>query len=223
MKNIGIAIAAVIVIVILAAGGFLFLKHSKAPAMPKPTVMAKPTAMPSKTSSVTGTIMGLIAGGKTVSCTITYPNNKGTGTVFVNGKKFAGDFNVEDSAGKAIVAHIVSDGAYLYLWSSSMPSGIKMSLLAAKNAATNAQNNSQTVDVNQNVSMDCQPWITVDTTKFTVPTTIKFTDMSKFFPAAQPSTAVTPAGGTGTANTSVCDQITDPTAKAACIKAMNSQ
>jgi len=192
MKNVGIIIAAIIVILIVAVGGVYFLKASKAPAMPKPTVTAIPTQA-LKTNSVTGTIVGLLSGGKTVTCAITYPNDKGTGTVFVADKKFAGDFNMKDAAGKAITAHIISDGTDIYIWSSAMTGGIKMNLAAAKSAATNAQNN-QTVNINQNVSMDCGAW-TADASKFIVPTNITFSDMSKFFPQTQPTAAVAPSNG----------------------------
>jgi hypothetical protein len=214
MKNIGIVIAAIIIILVATVGGMFFLKASKAPAMPKSTATATPTQA-LKTNSVTGTIVGLLAGGKTVSCTIAYPDNKGTGTVFVNDKKFAGDFNMTGSTGKAITAHIISDGTYMYIWSSAMNGGIKMSLAAAKSAATNAQNN-QGVDINQNVSMNCGAW-TADTSKFIVPTNITFSDMSKFFPQA----TTAPAAGTQT-GTSPCDQVPAGPARTACQNAMQS-
>ncbi|HUD09501.1 MAG TPA: hypothetical protein VMR77_01705 [Patescibacteria group bacterium] len=220
MKNVGIAIAAIIIILIVAVGGVFFLKYSKTSTMPK-QITTPTSTQTSKTNSVTGTILGLIAGGKTVSCAIAYPDNKGTGTVFVADKKFAGDFNMKDAQGKETTAHIISDGTYIYIWSSAMPTGgIKMSLEAAKSAATNAQNN-QSVNINQNVDMKCGQW-TVDNSKFTVPATIKFTDMSKFFPQWQPTT-VTPSTGTGAqTGTSPCDQVPAGPAKTACLNALQS-
>ena len=218
MKNVGIVIAAVIIILVVAVGGIFFLKSSKAPAMPKPTTTVTPTKA-LKTNSVTGTIVGLLSGGKTLTCTIAYPNDKGTGTVFVADKKFAGDFNMKDAAGKATTAHIISDGTDIYIWSSAMNGGIKMSLAAAKSAATNAQNN-QSVNINQNVSMNCGAW-TVDASKFIVPTNITFSDMSKFFPQGQPTVTVAPETGAQT-GTSPCDQIPAGPAKTACENAMQS-
>ena len=100
-------------------------------------------------------------------------------------------------------------------------SGIKMSLAAAKSAATNAQNN-QSVNINQNVNMNCGQW-TVDNSKFTVPANIKFSDMSRFFPQGQPTGTVTPQTGAGTkTGTSPCDQIPAGPAKTACLNAMQS-
>jgi hypothetical protein len=218
MKNIGIAVAIIILIIILGAGGFLFLKYSKAPAMPKQVATSTPTKAPT-TNSASGTILSLLSGGKTVNCVITYPDNKGTGTIFVADKKFAGDFTTKDSSGKETIGHIVSDGTFMYIWSASMPTGIKMSLEAAKNAATNAQNN-QAVNINQNVNMNCQQW-SADNSKFTVPTNIRFTDMSNFFPQGQPAGTVTPSTGTQT-GTSPCDQIPAGPSRTACLNAMQS-
>jgi hypothetical protein len=220
MKNVWIAVAVIILIIILGAGGFLLMKSSKAPAMPKQTVSPTPTQA-AKGNSVNGTILSLLSGGKTVSCTITYPDNKGTGTVFVSDKKFAGDFTMKDSSGKDIVGHVISDGAFIYIWSSAIPTGgIKMSLEAAKSAETNAQNNNQAVNINQNVDMNCAQW-SVDNSKFIVPATVKFTDMSKFFPQAAPSGAVAPTTGAQT-GTSPCDQIPAGAARTACLNAMQS-
>ena len=41
--------------------------------------------------------------------------------------------------GKETTGHMVSDGTYMYIWSSGLAMGIKMSLEAAKNAAANTQ------------------------------------------------------------------------------------
>lgn len=182
------------------------------------TQTAKPAA--NKISAVKGTILGLISGGKTVSCTIAYPDNKGTGTVFVADKKFAGVFNMKDAKGKVTTTNLVSDGTDIYIWSQAMPMAIKMSVAAAKDAASNAQaNQNVNVNVNQNVDMQCGAWI-ADNSKFTVPTNIKFTDVSKFFPPVEPTNTAPAQTGTGA---SPCDQITNATAKAACVNALKGQ
>jgi hypothetical protein len=212
MKNVGVVIAAVIIILVVAVGGMFFLKASKAPTMPKPTITTAP-AQALKTNSVTGTIVGLLSGGKTLTCTITYPNNKGTGTVFVADKKFAGDFTMKGTDGKETNGHIISDGTYMYMWSSGLSTGMKISLAAARSAANNAQVN-QSININQNVNMQCGAWI-ADASKFTVPTDVTFRDMSQLFQPAQPQT------GTQT-GTSPCDQVPVGPARTACQNAMQS-
>jgi len=222
MKKSGpiIAVIAVIIVVLLAAGGMFFLKSSKAPVATTQTANTQTAKPQQTTNSLRGTIAGLLSGGKTVTCQITYPNNKGTGTVYVSDKKFAGDFTMKGTDGKVTNGHVVSDGTYMYMWSSGLSMGIKMSLVAARSAANNTQAN-QSININQDVDMQCGPWMT-DTSKFAVPTDINFRDMSQLFQQAQPQTTgtVVPPTGAGTGGTSPCDQITNATAKAACEKAL---
>jgi len=222
MKKSGWIVAAVIIIILLVGAGLYLMKSSKKPVTTTQTTTTQ-TAKPQTVNrnAITGTILSLIQGGKTIACTITYPNDKGTGTIYVGSdKKFAGDFNMKGTDNANVVAHMVSDGTYVYIWSAAMPMGIKMSLVAARNAAGNTQTN-QSVNLNQNVNMQCNPW-TVDESKFTLPTNVNFTDMSNLTNPAQPN-SVAPQTGTGTTGTSPCNQITDPTAKAACINALQGK
>ncbi len=216
MKKIGIVIATVVLLLIIAVGGVLFLKYSKAPAQTQSanTQSAKPA-----TNSTSDSILSLISGGKNVSCAITYPDNKGAGSIFVSDKKFAGDFTTKDSAGKDIAGHMISDGTFMYIWSASMSTGIKVNLANAKNMAQNSAI-SQGFNVNQKVDMKCSPWIT-DDSKFAVPATIKFQDMSQLLQQFQPKVTVAPQTGTQT-GASPCDQIPAGAAKTACENAMQS-
>ena len=214
MKKSGLIIAAIVIVILLAAGGFYFMKSSKAPA-PTKTTATQPTK-PQTTNSLKGTILSLLSGGKNVSCSITYPDNKGTGTVYVSDKKFAGDFTMKGADGKETNAHMISDGTYMYIWSSGISTGIKMNLAAAKNAAQNAQTD-QSVNINQEVGLNCSPWAP-DSSKFTIPSDIKFQDMSQLLQQAQPQGTTAPQTGS-----SPCDQITNPTARAACINALQGK
>src|ERR1035437_9889756 len=183
MKNIGIIIAAIIILLIVAVGGVFFLKYSKAPAMPP---AQSTNAQPTKTVSNTATdsILNLISGGKTVNCQITYPDNKGTGTIFVSDKKFAGDFTMKAADGKETTGHMISDGTFMYIWSANMPTGIKVNLAAAKNLTQNSAV-SRSFDVNQKVGLNCSPWI-ADNSRFTLPTNVKFQDLSELLKQFQP-------------------------------------
>lgn len=220
MKNKWLIIAAVIILIVLIGGAAFLTMSSKTKPQPQSQTANTQTAKPQTTNSLKGTIIGLLSGGKTLNCQIAYPDNKGTGSVYVSDKKFAGDFTMKGTDGKETTGHMISDGTFMYVWSSGIPMGIKMSLADAKNAAQNAgANANQSVDINQEVGLNCSPWIP-DSSKFTVPTGINFRDMSKLLqqiPQAAGKT-VTPQTGTGAA--SPCDQITDPTAKAACTKAL---
>jgi hypothetical protein len=193
------------------------------PQTQTPTTNTQAAKPQQTTNSLKGTIIGLLSGGKTLNCQVTYPDNKGTGTIVVADKKFAGDFTMKGTDGKETTGHMISDGTFMYVWSSGLPMGIKMNLADAKNAAQKAGSTNQSVDINQEVGLNCSPWAP-DNSKFTVPTNINFRDMSQLLQQVAPQAAgktVTP--GTQTGGTSPCDQITDPTAKAACTKALQGQ
>ena len=72
--------------------------------------------------------------------------------------------------------NIVSDGSYVYSWSSDAKTpGIKMKMEANP---TNSQANQQAnAGMDKKMDMKCKNW-TVDTSKFTIPTNITFTDVS---------------------------------------------
>ncbi len=208
MKNAGLIIVAVIIIIVLALGGFYFLNSAKSPSTAKPAETQK-----ANSSNIKGSILSLLSDGKNVSCSITYPDNKGQGTVYVSDKKFAGEFTVKDAQGKELTGHSVSDGTYVYIWTSAMPTGIKMKFDDVKTASQNTES----VDLNQEVGLKCSPWLP-DNSKFTVPSSIKFQDMSSLLEQTQQ-----PTGANIEIPTSACDQITDATAKAACVKALSGQ
>ncbi len=219
MKNKWLIIAVVLVLILVVAGGAYLMMSSKGKSQPQAQTTNTQPVKPQTTNSLKGSILGLLSGGKNVNCQITYPDNKGTGSIFVSDKKFAGDFTMKGTDGKETTGHMISDGTFMYVWSSGISMGIKMNLADAKNAAQNTQTN-QSIDINQEVNLNCNPWIT-DSSKFTVPSNIQFRDVSQLLKQvpAQGTGIVTPQTGTGT-KTSACDQITDPTAKAACVNAL---
>jgi major membrane immunogen (membrane-anchored lipoprotein) len=219
MKNIGIAVVAIILLLIVAVGGVFFLKSSKAPATSQTKSTNTQTAKPTAGNATSDSILSLISGGKTVNCSITYPDNKGTGNIYVSDKKFAGDFTTKDTSGKETAGHMISDGTFMYIWSAAMPTGIKVNLENTKNMAQNSAV-SRSFDVNQKVGLNCSPWLT-DNSKFTVPTNIKFQDMSELLKQFQPQVTTAPATGAQT-DTSACDQVPAGAARTACENALQS-
>ncbi len=205
-KNKTLVIVAAVVILALL-GGAAYLTLSKSSTAPEQTTGQEQ----SKASpvGVTGTLKSLF--GKNQYCTITYPNNGGSGAVYVSGNKFRGDFTTKIAGEKETTSQVVSDGIYTYIWSSESPTGIKMKLDVTSPAA-GAQTGNFNLD--QEVGLNCSPW-EVDASKFTVPANIQFTDLSSM---------VAPKANNGTTQTaSPCDQISEPTAKAACVKALGGQ
>jgi len=206
LKNKGLVVA-IAVILLALLGGVAYMKFAKSSTTPQQVIVQEqPKASP---TGVTGTLKSLF--GKNQSCTINYPNNGGSGTVYVSGKKFRGNFTTKIAGEKEVTSQVVSDGVYTYVWSSESPTGIKMKIDVTSPSA-GAQTGNFNLD--QEVGLNCLPWI-VDTSKFTIPANIQFTDLSGI---VQPKTT---SGTTKTQTASPCDQITDATTKTACLKALN--
>jgi len=211
-KNKTLVIVAVVVILALL-GGVAYLSLSKSSTTPQQTTVQE--QVKASPSGVTGTLKSLF--GKNQNCTITYPDNGGSGTIYVSGNKFRGDFTTNITGEKEVKSQVVSDGVYTYIWSSDSTTGIKMKIDITSPAASAQTGN---FDLDQEVNLKCSPW-GVDASKFAIPTNIQFTDMSNLIP----KTSALPSAKTETPaqDQSVCDQITDPTGKAACLKALSGQ
>ncbi|MCL6096774.1 MAG: hypothetical protein M1444_03815 [Patescibacteria group bacterium] len=204
-----VIVAAVVILALLGGVAYLTLSKSSKNSQEntQPVSQQQPTASP---SAATGTLKSLF--GKNQYCTVTYPNNGGSGTVYVSGQKFRGDFTVKTADGKEVTSQVLSDGVYTYVWSSDSPTGIKMKIDVTSPTASAQTGN---FNLDQQVGLNCSAWA-VDASKFAVPTNIKFTDVSAMIPktSGAPTT-----GGAGFS----CAGITDPSAKAACENALKSQ
>src|SRR3989344_6582040 len=204
-----IAVGIAIIIAVLAGGYFFLNKKSQAPQESSVTSQEQK----SETGFLKSSIKSLLAGGKNVMCSVRYPTGDQSteGKIYVSGKNMRGDFNMTIS-GKAMESHMISDGTYMYSWSSETGQGVKMKI---DQTEVKASPTSESVDIDKEVDMDCSSW-GVDNSKFTIPADIQFTDMSEIMKQ-------TPAaGGQSQQNqgSSVCDRITDPADKAACMKAV---
>lgn len=208
-------IIAVLVIIIVIAAVAVFTLSKKTPKTSEETPAAQQAEeQPAETTSK-GSIKSLIGMGKNVTCTVTYPTSDGTvnGTLYVaNDKRMRTDFVTTTSQNKQIDSHMIQDQGWSYIWSSASPQGTKMKIEENVPTPTPGLQN-QNVDVNTEVEYKCSDW-SVDNSKFTPPSNIQFLETGQ--PINQ-----TPSG-TNTTNQSqkaICDQITDPQAKAACIEA----
>ncbi len=125
-----------------------------------------------------GSVKDLMARGGDHECSFTETNDMSdsTGQVYISGSKIRGDFNttVKAVSDMKVESHMISDGEFVYTWSSMLPTGMKMPVVESSSATTSTD--SQTFDYNQKLDYDCRPW-TVDASKFVVPTEIKFTEI----------------------------------------------
>jgi uncharacterized protein YxeA len=221
-KILGVVIG--VLIILVGISGFLYLNsssHKQKPTIKQTTVNQTTTQNPKTSASLTqASIKSLLASKASQQCD--FSNNTGTtsltGTIFVANGKASGEFNVQSPSGP-IVSHMVSDGTYVYIWTSMSKQGFKMALAEATSAAANAKN-SGSVDVNKTFNFECKNWIT-DNSKFTLPTDITFTTFT--LPNTSPG-AANPTTTTGSSpQCSACNSIPAGAQRTACLQALHCQ
>lgn len=128
-----------------------------------------------------GSTAELIARGGDHVCTFdqTVENSRSTGTVYISNGKMRGDFKSDVSAGgtnMSVESHMISDGEFMYTWSSMMPTGFKMAIIDSATADGTTPTSQEMFDANMKLSYDCDPW-SADASKFTLPSTVTFTEI----------------------------------------------
>lgn len=123
-----------------------------------------------------GTIRDFLSFGKKVSCTFTQTTPAGTtsGTVYINNPKMRGDFALNGSTGN-INSHMIRLNNDVYVWMGAQ--GAKMNISNINKATTTPAQSGQ-VNLDQKVDYTCMDW-DGDESKFTLPTDVKFYDMSQ--------------------------------------------
>lgn len=204
-KLLGIVIA---VIILLGAGGLYLFSQNK----PQTQETTNQAATESEKSSGKS-LMDLISLGQNQRCTFSTTNESGLteGTFYVSQGNLRGDFKTTVK-GKVTEMSMIRSGDTNYMWGSSLPMGIKMTL--SLDDLSKNQQASQYVNASEKLAYNCRQW-NVDSSLFTPPANIKFTEL--------PNTMMPKTTGTEQKSTSACDQITDATTKAACEKALSGQ
>jgi heme/copper-type cytochrome/quinol oxidase subunit 2 len=126
------------------------------------------------------TIHDLITSGVTQTCTFsiaaTATSSSLTGTVYMDSGKMRGDFVKTDLASKVTNAHMIVTDGMSYLWSDSLSNGVKAQETLVFNSTTLSERVG--IDMNQPTIYSCTSQ-TPDQSQFTLPTNIKFTDVSR--------------------------------------------
>jgi len=221
-KNKGL-VALVVIVLILLIGGGAYLMLSKA-STPKPKqtaqnlTQAKPTANVNQLKS----LVDLLATGQTLQCTFSANGTNGAktqGTIYMSAGNIRANFNVTASDGKQSQGSMIRSGNTNYIWGSSFPEGIKMTM-SLQELSGRQQTEQQFINPNLKTNYDCSSW-TADDSLFNPPSNVKFMDISQVMQQANPSGNVQPTGATTQTGSSPCDSITNATAKAACLNALN--
>lgn len=188
-KLIAIALLIILLLVLL----FVFkekFKSSQSQMQSNNDMMRDTKTESNDASMLSGSIFDLVKSGGNLTCTFssddTQSKYKMSGTSYISGKKMRVESKTAMEGQMPIVSYMISDGEWLYSWSSTMPTGIKMKIVDAEKPTDSMQNNdsanpetkSQMEAFTTNYDFNCRKW-PVDNSKFEVPTNIEFMDMSK--------------------------------------------
>jgi hypothetical protein len=162
----------------------------------------------------------LLSSGVAQKCTFTNSGESGSseGTSYVSGGKVRADFTTVTS-GKTTISHMISDGKTSYIWTEGDKSGFTMTVSETSASQTTGSQESTAVsseaDLGQKADYKCSAWIT-DSSYFTPPGDIKFSDFSEMFKAS-PAPGVQ---GTSSSQCSACDSLSGDD-KTQCQAALN--
>ncbi len=204
-KNLIYIAVAVIVLLLIGVGGF-FLMNRNSASTPNQQVVTNPqktvTPAPTQNAPVMKTLKDLLLANIAQKCT--FQDSSGSanisGSSYIAGGKVRSDFT-SNSAGTAVSGHMIVDGKTSYVWMDGQTTGFKMSFDPASTSSTT--NSQQGVDANKAMNYNCSPW-SVDSSLFTPPAAVKFTDFG--------TVAVPPKTGTSSPSAgsqcSACDSLT---------------
>ncbi len=226
----------VVVILILLGGGaaYLFGKSHKAPTQSEQTATSQNQTQQMSTQKKSLFDFFSMAGSQ--KCTFSDKTNGGSGNVYISGGKMRGDFQSTDT-GKTNTSHMINDGKYVYFWTDGEKSGYKMSLdfvkqeasqvsMAQGNTSSQEQTPSQAVNMKQQSDYSCGPW-PADSSLFSVPTNIAFTDYSAMMQGAMKGTTTHPGSAMhmqgNQAACSQCNQVPAGAARTQCRAALKCQ
>ncbi len=208
MQNKVMIAGALVVVAVIGAAAFFFMSNSKK----SPEGVANSQTGSENAAVNKSSIKSLLGRGENVSCRVKYTENEMGGTVYVAGDRVRGDFTVVEN-GQSMENHMIQDGEYIYVWSTS-DQGLKMKVSEEAVQASPGTDVDKPVDLDEQVEMDCDKW-SVDESMFSPPANVKFTDVADAMKSLQE-----PANQAPQDAQDVCSQITDPQAKAACVAAI---
>lgn len=176
--------------------------------------------------SGTGTFLGLLERGDSLTCDISYTDEEGStmdGTVFFSDGNMRGDFTMQFD-GEQMETHVIHDGEYAYSWGASSAGNMAVKFPidepddAEMSREEPATGENGQFDFDQEVAYDCSAWRT-DASKFVPPADIEFVDLEAQMNAMFDSSST--AGGAG--QCAACEQIPDAAAQSQCRAALGCQ
>lgn len=185
-KQTIIAIAVGILILFGATGAFLY-SQSK-PNATSQNVANESSPTPTINNELGNSITQLLQSGETAKCTFLVDNEDGTtqGTVYTSGENARANITTT-SNGKENKSYLIKVDSTFFMWSDSLPIGIKMNM-NTNEIASKLQENSEfaSLDPSKKIDFKCTKW-TQDPNVFKAPSNIKFTSFGTSTSSNTPS------------------------------------
>ncbi|MBI2414571.1 hypothetical protein HYV31_01850 [candidate division WWE3 bacterium] len=160
----------------------------------------------SEESNLKGSIFDIIKLNKTLKCTFSteVDGTKMSGTTYISGKNVRYVSELVNTDNTKIASNMITDGEWVYTWTSEAPQGIKMKMdsftqtdSTADQTKTNDKNTGESYK-NLNTAFDykCINWVG-DTKMFELPTNIEFFDFSSTLKGLMPTSSNSKPDNTG--------------------------
>lgn len=188
MNNTHKIIIAVVVILLILLGVYLYSKNAEAPMEVTPEgVQSGPTSL-----------RALVDSTESQKCTFTntYDGGSSEGTVYVSRGMVRGDFSstVADSQTK-VVSHMITDGVQMRIWQEGEKTGIIMEI-PSSDANADPQGQQSPLSYNDpNVNYQCERW-PAEQSYFIPPVDVSFQSLSDMMRMNMPSASGSVEAGT---------------------------
>lgn len=219
MKNI---IIGILIVLALGAGWYYWSTNREETPTTETSTQTETTSENTSTeeSDSSNNLLSLLQSGESQMCTysVDQEGNMISGVVYVSGENMRSNYEIT-SEDQNMTGSMIKQGDTMYIWGSSVPQGIKMTVnleeLAAQAEANPGQPQPTTpFDVTQDMEYSCDSW-NVDETQFMPPANITFTDMSTMMETM-------PAMSDPEAACAMCESLTGDN-KTACLQELNCQ
>ena len=165
----------------LGAGGYAFVHNrpsDEVPVVAESQVQTSPESAESSGKKMS--FAAFISANKgSYRCTVDQylSDMDSEGVVYIDGNRIRGDFTTVAEGRAMDTSFLVKDG-YQYVWTADLSFGMKLPVRAGETASAEGKaQGTYSWDAEQIGEYDCDPW-TVDEVRFSIPTTIVFTDVS---------------------------------------------
>lgn len=212
-KNVLIGI---ITAVVLVGGGVAFMMSQSADDNNAATNNTSTTNQEAEVTSELASLNELLTRNENTSCTFSHTDDAGmrtNGTAYFSNQRMRVSFTTT-SEQETTSGNMLRDAEAMYVWEDGKQEGFKMSLSSFEDTQQSSNNDTSSVDQDQDYNVECRSW-SVDESLLTPPSDVTFTDFTAQLEQAQEAT-----DEAREAVQNACDAITDTTARAACEAAL---